>query len=161
MAPPDATARRKNEEGILMKSTISHAVATCVACAMLIACNKSSDDNRVSSGSARAPTPRSDSPTNGELIDAVVRAAANDKKTTTRHRHIERTHVCSEYDVARDPYMPKNPELAKCPRVGRRYSVRESQPYTEEVRCPALPTSHGAWTVTRLRDDQWRLRTYP
>src|SRR5262245_12509935 len=75
--------------------------------------------------------------------DDLIQAVRNDVNGKTYYRtsnkpvtrYERRPHSCSQFDVDRDPYMPRNPELARCPRVGATYwvneTITETQPTTE------------------------------
>jgi hypothetical protein len=108
-------------------------------------------------------------PSQADLVQAV-RNSVNGKtysRTSTASkpvmRYERRAHFCSQLDVDRDPYMPRNPELAKCPRVGHTYwtnePVTETEPQTvtETLRCPTLPGPEFGWSVVQVSDDTWQV----
>ena len=77
--------------------------------------------------------------------------------TVTTSRQEPKTHTCSEYDVDRDPYMPHNPELAKCPRVGATYTTWETVPERQTRRCEPLPGPEYGWHVQEAGADKWQV----
>jgi len=96
-------------------------------------------------------------PTRDELIDAVKRAAQSETTVATKYRQVPQTRYCSQMDVATDPHMPSNPELARCPYAGKPVVQFISEPYRETVSCPPVPDMAGAWSVVQLREDHWRV----
>jgi hypothetical protein len=61
-------------------------------------------------------------------------------------------------DVDFDPYMPHNPELAKCPYEGKTYTDWESVSRPETRTCPSLPEANQpGWYVEDLGEDRWRV----
>ena len=55
--------------------------------------------------------------------------------------------------------MPKNPELARCPRTGAHYKVAQQVPERVEEPCPAPPPPGPAWRVEATGEDRWRVST--
>ena len=126
--------------------------------ATFVAC-KRQEPPQVTPPMPAKPAAEEAGPTQSDLIEAVIQAAAGETTVRTKYRQVQTSHVCSDMDVARDPYMPKNPELARCPRRGHRYNVSHSEPYQEQVACPHVPDSKGAWSVVKLGEDHWRIST--
>lgn len=96
-------------------------------------------------------------PTRADLIQAV-RNHVNGKtynKTVTTYEN--RAHTCTQYDVDTDPYMPRNPELAKCPYVGKTYWRQETVTATQTQNCPSLPDDESSWSVTSVGNETWRV----
>lgn len=76
--------------------------------------------------------------------------------TVTVYEQRQVTRRCSQLDVDLDPYMPRNPELAKCPRVGATYHEWESVPVQEQRDCQPLPATTSGWSVQPTGSDRWR-----
>lgn len=94
-------------------------------------------------------------PEREDIINAVRRGVNGKTYTENVVRWETVRHSCSQFDVDTDPYMPHNPELADCPRVGATYTERES--YTETVtrQCDRLPDANSGWSVTDAGSDRW------
>jgi hypothetical protein len=117
----------------------------------------------------REPSRDGQEPSREDLIQAV-RNHVNGKsynKTVTKNKRVtkyeSRPHRCTEEDVARDPHMPRNPELADCPRVGaidwrdEPVTVTEPVAVTETHTCSSLPGPEAGWSVTSTGNDTWRV----
>ena len=65
--------------------------------------------------------------------------------------------MCSQFDVDLDPYAKRNPELAKCPRVGATYWVNETIQVKESHSCGSLPGPDAGWQVQEIGSDKWRV----
>jgi hypothetical protein len=127
--------------------------------------------------SSRRPTAQSvsDEPSTEELINAVRSYLSSKMMVEQRGPNdvpghwVSERHSCSQLDVDRDPYMPQNPELAKCPRVG---AVRETRlwkagesTHASKLPCP-VPAAGPGWDVRTSGDDweityggrRWKLR---
>ena len=78
---------------------------------------------------------------------------------TMKTRQVREMKSCTHLDVAQDIYMPNNPELAKCPRVGARYPVFRRVTERVQKSCPNLPETCASWTVSQLQQKKWRLGT--
>ncbi len=93
-----------------------------------------------------------------DVIEAVRRGVAGKTYSETVYEQVEDSWRCSQIDVDLDPYMPRNPELAKCSHVGDTYTVWESVASEELRSCPAAPDAEDpGWYVQALADDQWRV----
>lgn len=135
-------------------------VASATAIGVIIisaSCRKSVAPSAEVSGETAPAVAVRREPSNDELIDAAVHAASADTTTRVRYRTASEQRSCTEMDVATDPYMPHNPELARCPEVGRRYTVTTQEPYQEQVKCPAPPREHQYWSVNPAGENVWRV----
>ncbi len=94
-------------------------------------------------------------PTRENIVEAVRRNVEAKTHDVTTHRQEPKVHTCSDYEVASDPYMPHNPELAKCPRVGATYTTWETVPERQTRRCEPLPGSEYGWHVQDVSHDKW------
>lgn len=102
-------------------------------------------------------------PSKENIVDAVLTSASGSYTTTETHTEWDTeqvTRTCTQMQVETDPYMPNNPELAKCLAVGATYTETQSVP--REVRktvsrpCPALPQAASAWSVIEVGNDEWQ-----
>lgn len=109
-----------------------------------------------SKDSPSIPTITSD-PTRTDIIEAVRDSVNGKTYTATIFRDEAVFHTCSQMDVDMDPYMPHNPELAKCPSVGATYTTWETYTEYETRTCEALPGPEYGWYVEELGDDKWRV----
>ena len=105
-------------------------------------------------------------PTPTDITEAVRNSVSaktyTEKQNTTEWVTVRVPHTCDQYDVDTDRYMPHNPELAKCPRVGATYTKDESHPviHTVDVShpCPTLSRADDpAWSVAEIKEDTWRV----
>jgi len=122
----------------------------------LAACSPGSRGSN-SGSSNNAPVIVSSDPDRSDIINAV-RRGVNGKTYTervVRWETVRRT--CSQMDVETDIYMPNNPELAKCPRVGATYTEQQSYTETMTQRCAALPDASASWSVQETGSDRWRV----
>lgn len=115
-------------------------------------CNEPPPPSRPSVVIARGPD-------KADLIRAVQGHLGAKTYTEYVVRRVAKRRYCSQYDVDRDPYMPRNPELAKCPRIGASYTVYQDERVPEERNCPEPSGGSAAWSVTDLGNDHWRVAT--
>jgi len=109
-------------------------------------------------GGSQPPIPTiTADPSREDIIQAVRRSVEGKTYTVMTVRQESRLHTCSQYDVDFDPYMPRNPELAKCPYVGATYTTWESVTEPETRTCDSLPGPEYGWRVEELGNDRWRV----
>jgi hypothetical protein len=150
---------------ILSRRHASSILACIVTIALVTGCGNATNNGNHKSSSEPITT----EPSQADLIQAV-RNSVNGKtysRTSTANRPVtryeRRPHTCTQFDVDRDPYMPRNPELARCPRAGHTYwtdepvTETESQKVTETLQCPTLPGAEFGWSVVPAGDDTWRV----
>ena len=120
----------------------------------------SNDENSIATLPIPIPT-FTKNPSQEDIIEAV-RRSVNGKTysvsvPSSRQESVE--HTCSQMDVDLDPYMPHNPELARCPKVGATYktwiTVDESE--TQTRTCEPLPEQDAGWHVEEAGDNKWRV----
>lgn len=100
----------------------------------------------------------STTPTRTDVIEAVRQSVNGKTYVETVYKSVPTTRFCNEIDVDLDPYMPHNPELAKCPYVGKSYVVQDTVAADETRKCATLPAaSDGSWYVEDRGDDSWRV----
>jgi hypothetical protein len=104
-----------------------------------------------------APVTSTLGPSDVDLIQAVRRSVEGKTYEVTSTRQEEQRHVCSEFDVKLDPFMPRNPELAKCPRAGATYPIWTSVTVRETRKCELLPPPESGWHVQGIGEDRWRV----
>lgn len=111
-----------------------------------VAPSQGHEDHRIEEGPAR-----------DDLINAVRYSV--ESKTTVQKSPQRRgvQHSCTQYDVDLDPNAKRNPELARCPRVGAIYETFDTVYVDQAVRCVSLPAPSPAWNVSQLRPDSWRV----
>lgn len=98
----------------------------------------------------------STTPTRTDVIEAVQKSVSGKTYTATVYKIVPTTKFCTEIDVDLDPYMPHNPELAKCPYAGKAYVVQDSVALQETRKCAALPgASDSGWYVEDRGDGRW------
>jgi len=99
--------------------------------------------------SATAPPSRED------VIQAVRRSVEGKTHTVvTRHQQPKR-HTCSQLDVDRDRHMPRNPEKARCPRVGATYLGFETVTESHAEACDPVPRPGQSLSVEAVGRDKW------
>ncbi len=96
-------------------------------------------------------------PSREDIIQAVRRSVEGNTYTVTSSRQERIIRTCSQIDVDFDPYMPGNPELAKCPRVGATYKEWETVYDSETRTCESLPNVDAGWYVEEIGDNKWRV----
>jgi hypothetical protein len=100
------------------------------------------------------------SPSREDVIQAVRRSVNGKTYSVPSSQQEQVSHTCSQIDVDFDPYMPNNPELAKCPYVGATYMTWETVNQSETRTCEALPDSDAGWYVEEISDNKWRVSLY-
>lgn len=109
-------------------------------------------------GGSKAPIPTiSKEPTRDDIIQAVRRSVNGKTYQDTETQQEARWHTCSQIDVDRDPYMPHNPELARCPYEGARYTTYETVTDRVTRKCKSLPDAQFGWHVEKTSDNHWRV----
>jgi hypothetical protein len=121
----------------------------------VISCGPNGHDGTGPSESPERPI--SSEPSRADLISAVRNHVSGKTYTKKATRYERRAHTCTQYDVDRDPYMPRNPELAKCPYVGKTYWTQDPVYVSETHNCGSLPADPAGWSVTPTGKDQWRV----
>ena len=116
----------------------------------------SGNGNSSSPGTSGPGSVRSE-PSREELIEAVRRSVNGKKYEEFVTRQEQVTHTCTQRDVDLDPHMPRNPELAKCPRPGATYTRWESVRKSETRECPSLPDPSAGWNVREIGENRWRV----
>jgi len=96
-------------------------------------------------------------PSRENIIEAVRHSVEGKTHVVTAQRQEPQVHRCDQNDVDRDPYMPHNPELAKCPSVGATYTTWQTVTEHQTQRCEPLPGPEYGWHVQELGDDKWRV----
>jgi hypothetical protein len=127
-------------------------IITTIAIVVLGGCGGGSGGNNRPS----RPAVTSD-PSREDIIQAVRRSVQGKTYVVRTAEQEARTHICSQYDVDLDPYMPRNPELAKCPRVGATYTTWEPVSKQETRTCDALPSPEYGWYVEEINNNRWRV----
>ncbi len=109
-------------------------------------------------GNDKPPIPTiTKTPSREDIIQAVRRSVEGKTYRVMTERQESKLHTCTQFDVDLDPYMPHNPELAKCPYVGKTYTTWETVAEPETRTCKPLPGPEYGWQVEKLDDDRWRV----
>jgi hypothetical protein len=96
-------------------------------------------------------------PSRDQIIQAVRQSVQGKTHTVTVPRQTQTWRTCSQTDVDLDPYMPGNPELARCPYQGATYPVWQTVYERETRSCDPLPGPGYAWSVRDMGFDRWRV----
>jgi hypothetical protein len=136
--------------------TSTKLVIFATAVALMTAGCRSCADNGSPQRNDDSATVRSE-PSREHIIEAVRRSVDGKKYEETVYRREQVTRICSQQDVDLDPYMPRNPELAKCPRAGARYTTWENVPRRETRECASLPGTESGWNVQEVARNRWRV----
>jgi hypothetical protein len=97
-------------------------------------------------------------PTRTDVIEAVRRSVTGTTYAEIVYEDVSRLGTCTQIDVDFDPYMPHNPELARCPAVGHTYTEWDRVANTEVRSCPTPPEADApGWYVEPLADGRWRV----
>ena len=112
---------------------------------------------RIGGGADADKPPITPEPSREDIIQAVRRSVEGKTYTENVSQQEPTTRMCSEMDVETDPYMPRNPELAKCPRVGAPYTTWQTVTKPEVRECKSLPGPESGWNVQALPPDRWRV----
>lgn len=96
-------------------------------------------------------------PSREDIIQAVRRSVEGKTYLVTENQQESTLHTCSQIDVDLDPYMPHNPELAKCPYVGATYTTWETVTEHQTRNCESLPDPEYGWYVKEIGKDKWQV----
>lgn len=100
-------------------------------------------------------------PSREDIIQAVRRSVEGKTYTAASSRQESIVRTCDQMDVDFDPYMPGNPELAKCPYVGATYTEWETVYENEILTCEPLPDVEDAgWYLEEISDNRWRVSLF-
>jgi len=96
-------------------------------------------------------------PSREDIIQAIRRSVDGKTYSVTTEHQESQLHTCSQFDVDLDPYMPHNPELAKCPSVGATYTTWETVTGREAPSCQPLPDPEYGWYIEEVGQNRWRV----
>lgn len=109
-------------------------------------------------GNKNVPVPTyTTTPSRKDIIQAVKRGVEGKTYTVSTSHEEPIIHRCSQQDVDFDPYMPHNPELAKCPSVGATYTEWKTVHENKTLQCAYLPNVDAGWYVESKGDDRWQV----
>lgn len=98
-----------------------------------------------------------DMPSREDLIRAVQNNVSGKFFEKTSYEFRQEFRTCSQSDVDFDINAQRNPELAKCPYVGARYSSNKRVPVKKRYKCKQLPNANLNWSVRRISTMEWRV----
>lgn len=96
-------------------------------------------------------------PSREDIIQAIRRSVDGKTYSVTTEHQESQLHTCSQFDVDLDPYMPHNPELARCPSVGASYTTWETVTERETRSCQPLPDPEYGWYVEEVGQNRWKV----
>ncbi|MDM9384150.1 hypothetical protein QUB80_26085 [Chlorogloeopsis sp. ULAP01] len=109
-------------------------------------------------GSFDQPTPPISTDPSREDVIQAVRNSVRGKTYTVEvpeQKSVQRT--CSPIDVNNDIHAPRNPELARCPRVGATVQTWKTVYVSKTQTCEEPPGAEFGWLVNDIGDDTWRV----